>query len=117
MDPLPYIPGMRPGNPGLLARFLPLIEEGTVSAWLASRLPAGSWLLDPFGTSPRLALEAARLGYRVLLTANNPIARFLVEMAACAPAATPARRTNEPAKKMACPNSCAIVATSRARPW
>jgi hypothetical protein len=39
-------------------------------------------LLDPFGFSPRLVLEAARAGYRVLVTINNPITRFLLEMAA-----------------------------------
>lgn len=85
MDVLPYLQGTRPANPGLLTRFLPALEEGTVSAWLSPRLPAGSWLLDPFGFSPRLVLEAARAGYRVLVTANNPITRFLVEMTACAP--------------------------------
>ncbi len=85
MDVLPYLQGTRPANPGLLTRFLPALEEGTVSAWLSPRLPAGSWLLDPFGSSPRLALEAARAGYRVLVTANNPITRFLVEMIASAP--------------------------------
>jgi len=85
MDALPYLQGTRPANPGLLTRFLPALEEGTVSAWLSPRLPAGSWLLDPFGFSPRLVLEAARAGYRVLVTANNPIMRFLVEMTASAP--------------------------------
>lgn len=85
MEPQPYIPGTQPVNPGLLSRFLPVLEEGTVSAWLANRVPTGSWLLDPFGFSPRLVLEAARAGYRVLVAANNPITRFLVEMAASAP--------------------------------
>ena len=45
----------------------------------------GSWVLDPFGFSPRLALEAARAGYRVLVTVNNPITRFLLEMSARPP--------------------------------
>ncbi|MBI5822629.1 MAG: hypothetical protein HZB18_01280 [Chloroflexi bacterium] len=36
-------------------------------------------MLDPFGFSPRLVLEAARSGYRVLVTANNPVTRFLLE--------------------------------------
>ena len=85
MNPQPYLPGTRPANPGVLSRFLPVLEEGTVSAWLANRVPVGSWLLDPFGFSPRLVLEAARAGYRVLVAANNPITRFLVEMAASAP--------------------------------
>ena len=42
-------------------------------------------LLDPFGFSPRLVLEAARSGYRVLVTVNNPITRFLLEMSANPP--------------------------------
>ena len=65
---------MRAGDPGLLSRFLPLLEEGTVSAWLAAHIPAGSWLLDPFGFSPRLALEAAasRLGIARLAVYEPP---------------------------------------------
>jgi hypothetical protein len=39
-------------------------------------------VLDPFGFSVRLVLEAARAGYRVLVTVNNPITRFLLEMSA-----------------------------------
>jgi hypothetical protein len=121
-----YIPGMKPVEPGPLARFTPPLEEGVISAWLpdhAAPSPAlpgtgrqdrrapgahspappagagvpraqvpgsvdaaqgkpGSWVLDPFGFSPRLALEAARAGYRVLVTVNNPITRFLLEMSA-----------------------------------
>jgi len=42
-------------------------------------------MLDPFGTAPRLTAEAARAGYRVLVTANNPVTRFLLEMAAAPP--------------------------------
>lgn len=85
MESSPYISGTRPINPGPLARFLPPLEEGTVSAWLGKHVKQGEWLLDPFGFSPRLALEAARAGYRVLVTTNNPITRFLLEMAASAP--------------------------------
>jgi hypothetical protein len=85
MEPLPYLSGTRPVNPGLLSRFLPVLEEGTVSGWLSSSVPPGSWVLDPFASSPRLALEAARLGYRVLVTVSNPITRFLLETAASAP--------------------------------
>ncbi len=85
---MPYIPGLRPSEPGPLSRFIPPLEEGVAAAWLArQQVPPSSWLLDPFGFAPRLALEAARSGYRVLVTANNPISRFLLEMAAQAPAA------------------------------
>ncbi len=41
--------------------------------------------MDPFGVAPRLAAEAARAGYRVLVTANNPIARFLLDLTAAPP--------------------------------
>jgi hypothetical protein len=85
MESLPYIPGLKPADPGPLSRFLPALEQGTVSTWLAAHAAPGSWLLDPFGFSPRLALEAAQAGYRVLVTVNNPVTRFLLEMAANSP--------------------------------
>ena len=86
MEGLPYIPGLEPADPGPLSRFLPALEQGTVSTWLAQHIPAGNWLIDPFGFSPRLILEAAQAGYRVLVTVNNPVTRFLIEMAANPPA-------------------------------
>ena len=85
MDQQSYIPGLSPADPGPLSRFIPPLEEGVISAWLPLHAPAGSWLLDPFGFSPRLVLEAARAGYRVLVTVNNPITRFLLEMSANPP--------------------------------
>ncbi|MBN1149009.1 MAG: hypothetical protein JXA78_17255 [Anaerolineales bacterium] len=75
-----FIPGSAPPAAGPLSRFMPPIAEGTARAWLSQRLPPSSWVLDPFGASPRLAVEAARAGYRVLVAANNPIARFLLEL-------------------------------------
>ncbi|MDP2778026.1 MAG: hypothetical protein Q8O48_10325 [Anaerolineales bacterium] len=87
MDFQPFIPGLKPADPGPLSRFLPALEEGVISVWLSLQaLPIdtaqgkpGSWLLDPFGFSPLLVLEAARSGYRVLVTVNNPVTRFLLE--------------------------------------
>ena len=82
---------MKPADPGPLSRFLPPLEEGVISGWLstqpfgAAQSGPGTWLLDPFGFSPRLVLEAARSGTRVLVTANNPITRFLLEMFANPP--------------------------------
>ena len=86
MDFQSYIPGLKPADPGPLSRFLPPLEEGVVSAWLSQLDRPSSWLLDPFGFAPRLVLEAARSGYRVLVTANNPVTRFLLEMFANPPA-------------------------------
>jgi hypothetical protein len=42
-------------------------------------------VLEPFGASPRLAVEAGRAGYRLLAAVNNPIARFLLELHANPP--------------------------------
>ncbi len=82
MDSFSLIPGTKAYNPGPLARFLPAFEDGVVASWLQDTLPPGAWLLDPFGSAPRLALEAARAGYKVLVAANNPITRFILEMGA-----------------------------------
>ena len=71
----------KPTNPtGLLSRFLPPIPEGIASNWIADNLEKGSWVLDPFGTSPEFSLEIARAGCKVLVSSNNPIARFMLEL-------------------------------------
>ena len=80
-----YIPGEAIKNPEPLSRYLPPIPDCVISTWLSKNIPIGSWILDPFGASPRLIVDAARAGYRLLVTANNPIARFLLEMAATPP--------------------------------
>lgn len=85
MDFKPYIPGFKPVDIGPLSRFLPALEDGVISGWLAAQTLTGNWLLDPFGFSPKLVLEAARSGFRVLVTANNPITRFLLELFANPP--------------------------------
>src|SRR5512136_1762298 len=82
---IPLIPGLATPSQGLLARYLPPLPDGIAETWLRGNVPAGSWVLDPFGTSPRMAVEAARAGYRVLVTANNPVARRLFEIAASPP--------------------------------
>ncbi|NUM46844.1 MAG: hypothetical protein HUU38_19230 [Anaerolineales bacterium] len=92
MDAQPYLPGTPPDALATpLARFLPPIPAGIGRTWLNAPYPAGTpgtsgaWILDPFGASPALALELARAGYRVLVAANNPIVRFLLEMHATPP--------------------------------
>lgn len=85
MDHQPYIPGTGRPPLGPLSRFIPLLEEGVVSRWLTLHAGPGSWVLDPYGFSPHLTLEAARAGYRVLVTVNNPVTRFLLEMSANPP--------------------------------
>jgi len=84
---MPYISGVSSTNPEPLSRYLPQIPDGVIATWLKKNIPLGSWILDPFGASPRLAVEAARAGYKILVTAHNPITRFLIEMASNPPKA------------------------------
>ena len=93
-DSLVFIPGNPIEEPFPLARFLPPVPQGVASTWLTGQeIPAGSWVLDPFGANPRQAVEIARAGYRVLVAANNPVARFLLEMTANPPAESALRAT------------------------
>lgn len=73
--------------PSPLERYLPPVPTGVAHAWLESNVPAGAWVLEPFGASPHFAVEAARAGYRVVVAANNPVSRFLLEMHANPPRA------------------------------
>jgi hypothetical protein len=80
----PFLIG-RPPALKPLARFLPPVAEGVLTAWLEASAAPGGWMLDPFGASPQWTVEAARAGQRVLVAANNPVSRFLLEMAASPP--------------------------------
>jgi hypothetical protein len=75
---LPFPPGITPDHPGPLARFLPPIDEGVVASTLTRYVGPGDLLLDPFGASPRLVVDAARAGRGVLVAANNPVTRFVL---------------------------------------
>ena len=74
-----YIPGKKPDQETPLERYLPPFRHGVVSSWLTSNVNPGSWLIDPFGASPELIIEAASAGHRVLTCVNNPITRFIIE--------------------------------------
>jgi hypothetical protein len=80
-----FITGKPANHTGLLSRFLPPIPEGIASNWIVDNLESGSWVLDPFGTSPDFTLDIARAGCKVLVSANNPIARFMLELGANPP--------------------------------
>ncbi|MFZ3070247.1 MAG: hypothetical protein WA110_03885 [Anaerolineaceae bacterium] len=70
-----------------LDRFMPPYYPDMATNWVQTYAPPGSWILDPFGNNPYVALELARAGYRVLVTANNPIPAFILEILASAPSA------------------------------
>ncbi len=82
----PYIPPISP-EPDLLplSRYLPPVPPGIISTWLQKNVPPGSLVLDPFGSSPQVALEAAHAGYPVIVACNNPVTRFFLELLAEAP--------------------------------
>ena len=68
-------PGVRHGP---FTRFLPPVEPGAVTRFLASYPLPDGWLLDPFGVSPNLAIEAARARGAVAAF-SNPVVRFVLE--------------------------------------
>ncbi len=70
-----------------LDRFLPPYYPGSMSAWLQRFAPPNSLVLDPFGQDPYVILELARAGNRVVVSSNNPIAAFILEVMASAPTA------------------------------
>jgi hypothetical protein len=90
MDSFIYIPGDEPEKPTPLARYLPPLPEGVGATFLSKHFrldgqKQAAWILDPFGASPQLATEIAANGYRTMVAVNNPVTRFLLEMAANPP--------------------------------
>jgi DNA-directed RNA polymerase subunit M/transcription elongation factor TFIIS len=82
----PFMPGYQSSETLPLSRYLPPLPAGMVQTWLTQNIPAGEWILDPLGSAPLAAIEAARAGYRVLVASNNPVSSFLLELMASAPA-------------------------------
>lgn len=82
---MPFIPGQGLLSRGPLARYYPPVLAGAASSWLSGQFDPGSWVLDPFGTSPSTAIEIARAGYKVLVTSNNPVTSFIIETLAGSP--------------------------------
>lgn len=62
-----------------LHRFFPQLPSGMMTGLLHDYVQAGEWVIDPFSTTPELAFELARSGYKVFVTSNNPIIRFILQ--------------------------------------
>jgi hypothetical protein len=79
MDSDLYFP---PGSPldelGALERFMPPIETGSVGRLLQEVGATPDLIVDPFGVSPHLVIEAAQQGRAVLVAVNNPVTRFII---------------------------------------
>lgn len=71
--------GYLPRQPGPLARFLPPFDEGVTTRILEGVGEQGDLVLDPFGASPRMLVEAAQAGRAVLVTCSNPVTRFVIQ--------------------------------------
>src|SRR5512145_2529323 len=85
---MPYLSGGRTDSSGPLNRFLPPVPESTARAFTTGLNLPGAWILDPFAATPRMTVEMARAGQRVLVTAGNPVSRFLLDLAAHPPKLT-----------------------------
>lgn len=79
-DQISYLPpsGQSPEIP--LARHLPPCPPGVIKQWLERNAAPGSWILDPFCSTPLTAIQAASAGYRVLTASNNPLLAFELDM-------------------------------------
>jgi hypothetical protein len=81
----PYLSGTVKEIDLPLARYLPPVASGMAPARLKQLVKPGEWVLDPFGSTPILPLEAAEAGYKVLVASNNPVLSFILEILASAP--------------------------------
>jgi hypothetical protein len=85
--PLAFVPGVPVLTPRLLARFLPPLADGVAAAYVRRFSQPGDLILDPYGVSPSVALEALALERRVVVAALNPILRLALSLAVRPPSA------------------------------
>lgn len=85
-EPSPYIPVPEENHSYPLSRFLPVYNAAAVNDFLQRTVPPAAWMIDPLGSTPRIALNAARSGRRALVCTANPVQAFLLETLASAPA-------------------------------
>jgi hypothetical protein len=79
-DSLPFLPGYPPEPNRLLARFLPPLAEGVTLRYLERYSRPGDLVFDPFGQSPRIAVEALFLGQRIVVANFNPVSRLVLSL-------------------------------------
>ena len=79
MQKIPFLPAEEIYIRYPLKRYLPLYHPGVISSWLSRDPESGENVLDPLGSNPLYALEAAEKGYRVFQAQKNPILRLMTE--------------------------------------
>ena len=83
---LSYSPGKNSVTQIPLGRYLPPIPGEMIFSWLNKLQKNGkNWILDPFGTTPILGIEAAKAGYNTFVFCNNPILGFMFKTLTQAP--------------------------------
>ncbi len=82
MQEIPFLPAGDNNIRYPLKRYLPLFHAGVVSTWLQQNSEPGGNVLDPLGSNPLYALEAAESGFRVFQAQKNPILRLMIEVLA-----------------------------------
>lgn len=82
---LAYLPPKDGLYPSPLNRFLPPLPKAVISTWLNERTKPGDLIVDPLGSNPMLALEAASAKRKVLFSRNNPVLWLILEVLATSP--------------------------------
>jgi hypothetical protein len=76
-----FISGYPPSPDRLLARFLPPLADGVAAHYVDHYSRPGDVILDPFGQASSVAVEALRLGRRVVVANFNPVSRLALSLA------------------------------------
>jgi hypothetical protein len=82
---LAYLPPKDGHYPSPLNRFLPPLPQAVITTWLQEHTKLGDLVIDPLGSNPILALEAASAKRKVLFARNNPILWLILEVLATSP--------------------------------
>jgi hypothetical protein len=83
---LAFVPGFPSSGPRFLGRFLSPVADGVPAAYARALSRPGDIVLDPFGQSPSVAVEALSLNRRVVVASTNPILRLALSLAVRPPA-------------------------------
>jgi|GEM_PF-5851094 len=78
---MPFVQGSQTGEVWPMDRYTPDIPSHSAVHWLQPKIKPGSHILEPFGSSPRIAYELAAAGYAVTVCMYNPVLRWLLESA------------------------------------
>ncbi|NMC28972.1 MAG: hypothetical protein GYA45_02730 [Pelolinea sp.] len=82
MKAIPFLPTGETNFRYPLKRYLPFYHAGVISNWLQQNSKPKGNVLDPLGSNPCYALEAAEGGFRVFQAQKNPILQLMTQVLA-----------------------------------